>query len=245
MTKRGALRRWVWESHGSCRRPDRIENRHLVAWLLITVIRSELSKVSEVNAGELLQYAGSKAQRVQDGNVEDMGSTWFVHVWAELIDFRGSQLRSQSWWFPVPCLDWQPEFSGEARNDFKPQQHWTALTFDGFPTSLCTSFYPVVSFRVKYFVLRKPVLSDWRRVDGRDRVSKCLSYTWHTACQNHPNVWKIMGHCQMFVKSRFLHAGLSLKEFVFASSSVFARQDLHQVKRLLLQEPRLGEVRDR
>lgn len=49
----------------------------------------------------------------------------------------------------------------------------------------------------------------------------------------------------MFVKSRFLHAELSLKEFVFTNSNVFARQDLHQVKRLLLQEPRLGEVRDR
>lgn len=28
-------------------------------------------------------------------------------------------------------------------------------------------------------------------------------------------------------------------------ANVFARQDLHQVKRLLLQEPRLGEVHDR
>ena len=146
--------------------------------ILITV-RSELGKVSEVCAGELLQYAGSKAQTVGT-SMEWEADGLCMSEPSLLTQFGGSQLRSQSWRFPVPCPDWQTEFPGEAQNDVKTQPHRTALTFDGFESpfndsnstndSLCTLFYPVVSS----ILLRKPVLSDWRRVDGRDRVSKCL-----------------------------------------------------------------------
>ncbi len=204
MTKRGALRRWVWESHGSCRRPDRIENGHLVQYL---DYREEWTRQSQWSQSVQVSSCSTQVQRrklwEQAWNIWEADGLCMSEP-SLLTQFGGSQLRSQSWRFPVPCPDWQTEFPGEAQNDVKTQPHRTALTFDGFESpfndsnstndSLCTLFYPVVSCRVKYFIAQEagPV---WLEKSRRPRQSfKMPEINVAYSVSKHPNVWNILNH---------------------------------------------------